>query len=104
MSKSLLFLGLFILTIFAGAQWSIKLVKYGYFVLIFGVLLLIYFLYATLVDQKPTRATKIVGSLCGIALVLFLGIQSPQLPLKMPVIVVGGSLTAIAGFLMWYRS
>ena len=76
-----------------GAIYSIKLVMYGYYILVISSLIIVNFLKTNYMSwHKNTGVsftTQIVGFSGGILLLLFLGIQSPQVPFTKYLLVLG---------------
>jgi bacteriorhodopsin len=75
-----------------GAMFSIDLVKYGYYLLIGATFAIVHYVSIALFKNKVNRLTKSVGVMGVLALVLFFGIQTPQIPLKQYLWIVGTAL------------
>ena len=89
------FIGEILVAFSLGAMYSIQLVRYGYFILIAATILVSSFLNEYFLSlRKPkrmSRITQLMGFVGGILLLLFLGIQSPQMPFKL-YLFIGGLL------------
>ena len=76
-----------------GAIYSIQLVLFGYYILVVSSLIIANFLKTNFMSwHKNTRVsykTQVIGFSGGILLLLFLGIQSPQVPFTEYLFVIG---------------
>lgn len=85
--------GIFLVTLSIGAMFSVDLVRYGFFIMLVSVVIVLYYLNSSLMAHyKNTKMKKIeiyAGFVGIILLGFFLGMQSPQLPLKILVLVIG---------------
>lgn len=85
--------GLLIIILMVGSMFSRHLLRYGYFIIIAFSLLMYYFFTGILNENfKKKFLGKFIGAIgfFGIFLIfLFFGIQSPQIPFKNYVLVIG---------------
>ncbi len=83
-----------------GSIFSLKLVKYGYFILLISVLLVSS--YAGKIWMSGIKGIReeyskhVFGALGVFLFILFVGIQSPQLPIKVYILIFGILLTVPA--------
>ncbi|MBS3059948.1 MAG: hypothetical protein J4432_00355 [DPANN group archaeon] len=92
-SYRLLISGKFIAVFAIGAMLSRQLFLYAYFIMMASVLLVLAYTQISLVhwhgNQKTPYKTHVIGSLGAMLLVLFFGIQSPQMPYPIYVLLLG---------------
>jgi hypothetical protein len=92
-SLSYLVFSKFLIILVIGSYFSIELVKYGYFILLVGVLVVFHSALSGFLDYKEhifTKYYKRLINFIGVALlVLYFGIQSPQIPFKIVFLVIG---------------
>jgi hypothetical protein len=94
-SKSLSYLifSKFLIILVIGSYFSIELVKYGYFILLIGVLVVFHSALSSFLDYKEhifAKYYKRLINFVGVALlVLFFGVQSPQIPFKIFFLIIG---------------
>jgi len=85
--------GIVLIAIALGSMFAIELVRYGYWVLILSVLLLFHYVINSLrlLDGKEKLKGKSYAfGFAGLSLLLlFLGIQSPQIPFKIWIFSIG---------------
>jgi len=97
--------GKIILIFTLGAYFSIELVKHGYHILIVSTVLLIYYIQHNFLKWHENKKIHYVQHIIGwfglLLLVLFLGIQSPHLPLKITLIT--GIVFIVLGMMYWIR-
>jgi len=86
-------LGLAIISLGLGSMFWITLVKYSLFIFLAGTLGTVIYLMEGLTshheNKKPKKSTFIIGITSLTLLMLSLGIQSPQLPFKIYIILIG---------------
>ena len=84
---------IFLISLALGSIFSINLVKYGFFIMLAMVLVVIYYLNESLASYyKNKKMNKITISFGFVALILvsgFFGMQSPQLPFKIYIVIIG---------------
>ena len=84
---------IFLISLSLGSIFSINLVKYGFFIMLAMVLVVIYYLNESLANYyKNKKMNKITISFGFVALILvsgFFGMQSPQLPFKIYIVIIG---------------
>ena len=96
-------LGLSLAALSAGALYSLKFVRLGvgFIAMIVAIMLSTYYINTSFLALKRKEilgsATLFLGFIGGLLLLLFFGIQSPQLPLKKYLLIAGIILT-IPGF------
>ena len=82
-----------IVAVALGSMFAIELVRYGIFILPVAVVILVGYLSQNLTDWHKNRKTSYGSHLLGwvgaLLLLLYFGIQSPQIPFKIPVLVIG---------------
>jgi len=87
-----------------GAIFSLNLVIYGYYIFILATLIVVNFIYYSILrwyNNKKLGFGNILFAFNGmLLLMLFLGIQSPQVPFKSYILIVGFLLTMPAFFNM----
>ena len=92
--------GMILIAIALGSMFSIELVRYGYWILIVSSLLLVHYVMNGLRllngKGKLRRKSYFFGFLGLVLLILFLGIQSPQIPFKIWILGIG------LIFLVWW--
>ena len=93
--------GVTLLGVALGSMFSIELVKYGYWILLLSCLLLVNYVFDSpkiLMGGKMKARSFWIGFVGIGLLVLFLGIQSPQVPFKIWILGVGG---VFVGWGLW---
>ena len=92
--------GVILMVVSLGSMFSIELVRYGYWILIVSSLLLVHYVMNGLRllngKGKLRRKSYFFGFLGLVLLILFLGIQSPQIPFKIWILGIG------LIFLVWW--
>ena len=90
---------IFLISLSLGSIFSINLVKYGFFIMLAMVLVVIYYLNETLTNyyknKKMNKTTISVGFIALILVSGFFGMQSPQLPFKIYILGIGVVLILI---------
>jgi hypothetical protein len=90
---NLAILGKILIAFSIGAIFSIKLVKYGYYILIASTLIIASYLKnsftSQLKDEKLKYSTNVIDFTAGLLLLLFLGVQSPHIPFKIYFLIIG---------------
>jgi len=92
-SLGMLLLGKMLIVLVLGAMFSRQLITYGYFILIAGTLLVANYVSINFKNWKQksrgTLGTHYVGGAGAMLLLLFLGIQSPQVPFQIIILILG---------------
>ena len=88
-------LGLVLAVLALGSMFSIDLVGYAYYVLIAATIILVNYVSDSIVHKKVRHLWGFIGMLL---LVLFFGIQTPQAPFKIYILILGVILTIPALF------
>ena len=100
--KDIIASGLFFIALIIGSMFSLDLVRYGYFIIIAFSLLIFYFFNNTLeenIKRKKTSKFTITSGFIGVFLIfLFFGIQSPQIPFKNYLLVIGIAIVVYGMF------
>jgi len=100
-------IGKFLIMFSLGSIFSIKLVQYGYFILIFSSLIVASYglrVYLARINQKKLDySIHVVGIIGVFLLLLFLGIQTPQLLYKNYVLIAGILLMIPAIIELWRK-
>lgn len=90
---SLALYGSMIIAFSLGAIFSIQLVRYGYYILIASAIIIASYLKLNLMSwftgAKPDYTAHIFGLSGGILLLIIFGIQSPQVPFKTYLLIIG---------------
>jgi len=90
---SLLFFGKILIILILGSMFSLDLVDYGYIMVALSTALLIHYftiVFSTINNKKKiTYGAHLFGSVGAFVLLFFFGIQSPQIPFKMAILVLG---------------
>jgi len=85
--------GIVLTTLALGSMFSINLVRYGLFIMFAMVLVVIYYLNGSLTDyyknKKMSKFTTYTGFIALILVSGFFGMQSPQLPFKIYILIIG---------------
>lgn len=80
-----------------GTIFSIKLVKYGYFILIISTFIIVSYINnvfkSQIKDKEVKYTTHVLGFIAGFLLLIILGIQSPHAPFKIYILMIGFILT-----------
>ena len=94
---NLVITGKLLITFSLGTIFSITLVRYGYFILVAATFILMQYLITNFMQWfrggKVSYGFHVFGFLGLFLLVLFLGIQSPQVPFKIYILIIGLILT-----------
>lgn len=84
---------IFLISLALGSIFSINLVKYGFFIMLAMVLVVIYYLNESLTNyyknKKMGKFTLYAGFIALIFVSGFFGMQSPQLPFKIYILIIG---------------
>ena len=95
------FFGLILASASIGAMYHVRLVIFGYFILLAGLLLTINHVYAVMASSYEKegieRSIKIAGIAGVVLLALFFGVQSSHLPAK-EYVLVGGIALIVPAF------
>lgn len=86
-------LGIVLILFSIGSMFSIKLVRYGYWIIVISSLTLFSYVNTTILNwhenKKIPNRTILLGFFGVIILIGFLGIQTPQMPFKKILLVIG---------------
>ncbi|MCH7568611.1 MAG: hypothetical protein IIA87_04275 [Nanoarchaeota archaeon] len=84
---------IFLISLSLGSIFSINLVKYGFFIMLAMVLVVIYYLNESLTNyyknKNMSKFTLYIGFVALILVSGFFGMQSPQLPFKIYILIIG---------------
>lgn len=87
------FIGKALIVLSVGAMFSIELVRYGYFLLIAATFMIFSYLNNAYMSWyrkvKVTQGNRLLIYAGGFLLLLFFGIQTPQLPFKQYIWIIG---------------
>ena len=81
--------GIILVVFILGSMFWLQFITYGYFILIAAIVIVGDFIMAYTAKQKITRNRHISAVLGGLLLFFFLGMQTPQVPFKIYLLVIG---------------
>ena len=88
-NRTLAVYGVVIIAFILGSLFSLKLITYGYFIIIAATFIVGDFLIAYTTKQKITTTRHVAAVIGGLLLFFFLGMQTPQVPFKIYLLVIG---------------